>query len=73
LSAELNNKWYYVLIGDDQRLYTIEEIVNNHQIRLSDTDKHDVVVPYNPPENRTTPYRIVWNTIHFKVELPEKN
>jgi hypothetical protein len=72
LSAELNQKWYYVLIGDDQRLYTIEEIINNHQLRLSDKDQNDIVVPYNPSESFTTNYRIVWNTIHLRVEISAK-
>jgi hypothetical protein len=71
LSAELNKKWYYVLIGEDTRLYTIEEIINNHQIRLSDRDLNNSVIPFNPPEGLTTHYRIVWNTIHLKVELPK--
>jgi hypothetical protein len=71
LEAELYKKWYYVLIGDDSRLYTIEEVINNHQIRLSDKDNHNVVVPYNPSESLTTYYRIVWNTIHLDIEIPK--
>ena len=73
LSAELNMKWYYVLIGDDDRLYTVEEVINNHQIRLSDRDKNNNVVPYNPSSSLTTKYRIVWNTIHLNVEIPKQS
>lgn len=71
LVSELQKKWYYVLMEDNNRLYIIEEIINNHQIRLSDKDERNIVVPYNPSESKNINYKIVWNTIHLKVEIPK--
>ena len=72
LSSELQRKWYYVSIGDDPKLYTVEQIVNNHKLRLSDIDEKQNIIPYNPELSMMSSYKVLWNDIHLHFELPKK-
>lgn len=72
LEAELTKKWYYVMIGDSNRLYQVEEILTNHRLRLSDKDATDSIIPFNPIETKSgVSYKVLWNSVHIYIELPK--
>jgi len=74
IESEYNKKWYYVLFTETNKKYTIEEIVNNKTLRLSQVDENGNTIAFNPDATVSgITYRIVWNSIHINMELPTNN
>ena len=67
LEAEYNTKWYFIIF--DVKKYVVEEIIDEHTLRLSDIDKDGNTIPYNPSETEIRNYKLVWDSVHINVEL----
>lgn len=73
LPAELSKKWYYIRFSDNEndQLYPIVEIVDNHTLRLVTHDANDSEVPWSASETATNlSYDLLWNHVHVHVKIP---
>lgn len=71
LQQEMELGWYYIKFNNNDQLYTISEIVDENNIRLTTHDEDGNTVPYSAPETAVdVEYNLYWNGIHLRMELP---
>jgi len=76
LSAELSKGWYYVRLDDNenQQLYVVKEIVDNHTLKLATHDEDNVEVPWSATATASdVGYKLLWNTVHIHAQIPSAN
>jgi hypothetical protein len=72
LTSELDKKWYFICFAGSNKKYTIDSIINNHTLKLTEVDSNGDTVPFNPATSQFTSYELNWNIIHLYVELPKR-
>ena len=76
LKQEFDRGWYYIRFeyeGATDQLYTISEIVNPNTLKLTTHDENGTTVPWEAPESMTNvEYKLLWNSLHVRVELPKE-
>ena len=72
LRRELEYRWYYIQFEDSSKLYVVEEIVSNNELRLSTVDKDGNKIPYSAEESGIVDYKLLWNSVHLAVNIPTK-
>jgi hypothetical protein len=72
LQQELDKGWYYIRFKDeDNELYQVKEIVDNHTLKLLTHDINNDPIPWSAPESKTdVEYNLLWNNVHIKMEIP---
>ena len=71
LSRELDKKWYYVQFEDNSNIYYVDRIISNNELELSYHDSDGNSIPFNPNESTVNKgYKLVWNSVHLHIELP---
>ena len=66
----MDKHWYNVIFDGDETRYKIDSIVDETTLKLKQIDSNNNEVDFNPIVDETREYKIVWNGVHIKVELP---
>ena len=72
LAEEFRRGWYFINIGESNKKYKVEELVDNHTLRLSVVDSDGNTVPFNPEATGVVSYGLMWNATHVDIEWPLK-
>lgn len=72
IENEYLDKWYCINIGNVNKKYVVEEIINNKTLRLSEVDKNGNTIPFNPESDESVEYTLFWNSIHVDIEFSKK-
>ena len=70
LEQEMSKNLYNVIFDGDETRYKIDSIVNGTTLKLKQYDSDNNEVDFNPATSETREYRIAWNSVRIKIELP---